>query len=632
MTTEQQAADEPRSQAARLDQFLGWLLPTIVGFAVLKGVAGLAFADAPTLGTTLILVVYAALLWLARSLARRDRVRAAVVATCAGLLAASIGVVLLQPALYPTLTIVSLLAAAVALPYIGGRRLIRLLVGCWLVTILVAVLGQTLTDQAAIPAWFAGLFHTSALAAAAALVLLLLWQFSDRLSEALGRLEAQRERLHVTLHSIGDGVIATDTAGTVTLLNPIAEALTGWPRDEAVGRPFREVFPIISEVTRAPAVDPIATVLSTGARVGLANHTVLVARDGVERSIADSAAPIRDHGNRLHGVVVVFHDVTERQRAERDQRLLVAAGAALAGSLEAQVVAQRLTDLATPDLADLCIVDLLSEDGSIQRPAAAHRDPAQARFVVRGSAPRYPPRLDAPVGVGKVLRTGKSEFYPVVPEGMLNTLAQDAEHLQLLRGLGYRFLSRRAAGGPRAHARRPLVRAGRGRPALHDAPIWPWPRNWPGGRPWRSTMPTLHGRATGARRGRGCPSAADHPGRGRRGAGRIARRRGDAGDHHAPGRAAPGRLGGRLVARRGAGRAARAPAGRPGPSRSDVARPCWMRSTGTASPPIASAGSAECWARASRSSSWRSMTTIFSAWPAIRSICGCCGRWGRVRT
>ena len=250
------------------------MLPTILGFAALEGVAGLAFADAPTLGTTLILVAYAALIWMARSLARRARMGAAVVVTCAGLLAASIGVVLLQPSLYPTLTIVPLLVVAVALPYVGGRRLIRLLVGCWLVTILVAVLGQTLTDQAAIPAWFAGLFYTSALAAASAMVLLLLWQFSDRLSEALGRLEAQRERLHVTLHSIGDGVIATDTAGTVTLLNPIAEALTGWPRDEAVGRPFGEVFPIISEVTRAPAVDPIATVLSTGARVGLANHTV----------------------------------------------------------------------------------------------------------------------------------------------------------------------------------------------------------------------------------------------------------------------------------------------------------------------------------------------------------------------
>ena len=529
MTTEQPADDEPRSQAARLDQFLGWLLPTIVGFAVLEGVAGLAFADAPTLGTTLILVAYAALLSLARSLARRARVGTAVVVTCGGLLAANIGVVLLQPALYPTLTIVPLLAVAVALPYISGRRLIRLLVGCWLVTILVAVLGQTLTDQAAIPAWFAGLFHTSALAAAAAMVLLLLWQFSDRLSEALGRLEAQRERLLVTLHSIGDGVIATNTAGTVTFLNPIAEALTGWPRDEAVGRPFGEVFPIVNEATRAPAADPIATVLRTGARVGLANHTALLARDGVERSIADSAAPIRDRGNRLHGVVVIFRDVTERQRAERDQRLLVAAGAALAGSLEAQVVAQRLADLATTDLADLCIVDLLSEDGSIQRPAAAHRDPAQARL----RRARVGAALSAAAGRERRGGQGASHGRVGVLPGRSRGHARHA-------GPGRRASPAPGAPGFASYLVAPLVARGRTLGALSRTcgprlagatrpPIWLGRGTGQAGGPGDRQCPTLRGRATGARRGRGRPSAADHSGRGRRGAGRIARRRGDAG-------------------------------------------------------------------------------------------------------
>jgi PAS domain S-box-containing protein len=124
------------------------------------------------------------------------------------------------------------------------------------------------------------------------------------------------ERLRVTLVSIGDAVIATDPLGRIGFMNPVAEALTGWRAGEAAGRPLGEVFRIVHEEDRRPVESPVVRVLREGSVVGLANHVLLIARDGAERPIADSAAPIRDAGGHLVGVVLVFRDVTERRRME----------------------------------------------------------------------------------------------------------------------------------------------------------------------------------------------------------------------------------------------------------------------------------------------------------------------------
>ena len=129
-------------------------------------------------------------------------------------------------------------------------------------------------------------------------------------------LAAEKERLTVTLRSIGDGVITTDIDGGIILLNAVAEELTGWSQDEAQGRSLTEVFHIIHEQTRQPCENPAEKVISSGQIIGLANHTALIARDGRERKIADSGAPIRDREGRTIGVVLVFRDVTERQRME----------------------------------------------------------------------------------------------------------------------------------------------------------------------------------------------------------------------------------------------------------------------------------------------------------------------------
>ena len=130
-------------------------------------------------------------------------------------------------------------------------------------------------------------------------------------------LQASEEKLAVTLNSIGDAVIATDADERVTLLNPVAEALTGWLEADAVGRRVAEVFHVINQDTRQPSPIPITEALAHGTIQGLANHTVLISRDGHECPIADSCAPIRDRSGSVVGAVMVFRDVTEEHAAQR---------------------------------------------------------------------------------------------------------------------------------------------------------------------------------------------------------------------------------------------------------------------------------------------------------------------------
>ncbi|HXU30926.1 MAG TPA: PAS domain S-box protein [Thermoanaerobaculia bacterium] len=132
--------------------------------------------------------------------------------------------------------------------------------------------------------------------------------------QAERELGAERERLRITLASIGDAVISTDAAGRVKSLNRVAEILTGWNEAEAAGRPLPEIFHIVHEHTREPAENPAERALREGVVVGLANHTVLIARDGTERPIDDSAGPMFDESGTPVGVVLVFRDVTERRR------------------------------------------------------------------------------------------------------------------------------------------------------------------------------------------------------------------------------------------------------------------------------------------------------------------------------
>jgi diguanylate cyclase (GGDEF)-like protein/PAS domain S-box-containing protein len=123
-------------------------------------------------------------------------------------------------------------------------------------------------------------------------------------------LYVERERALVTLNSIGDAVLCTDISGKVNYLNVVAEAMTGWQREEAIGKPLAEVFHIIDGVTRQGVRDPLEMAVTQNQTVGLATDCVLVRRDGLEFAVEDSAAPVHDRSGKVIGAVIVFHDVT----------------------------------------------------------------------------------------------------------------------------------------------------------------------------------------------------------------------------------------------------------------------------------------------------------------------------------
>ncbi|MEJ1964256.1 MAG: ATP-binding protein [Gammaproteobacteria bacterium] len=145
------------------------------------------------------------------------------------------------------------------------------------------------------------------------------------LAERFARSTSEKDeaRLSVTLRSIGDAVITTDPAGRVTLLNPVAQALTGWTEAGAIGQPIEAVFHIVQEETRRPVENPVSKVFREGRIVGLANHTVLLSRDGRETPVEDSAAPIRGADGALIGIVLVFRDASDRREAERSKQAVL---------------------------------------------------------------------------------------------------------------------------------------------------------------------------------------------------------------------------------------------------------------------------------------------------------------------
>lgn len=148
----------------------------------------------------------------------------------------------------------------------------------------------------------------------------MLWRHLKSRLAASAEIFEQREWLRTTLASIGDAVIATDVKGRVTLLNPVAQEMTGWSANDAVGVSLTDVFKIVNEETRRPVDNPVFRALREGEIVGLANHTVLIAKDGTERPIDDRAACIRNNRGVVVGAVLTFHDIAERRLLEKEMK------------------------------------------------------------------------------------------------------------------------------------------------------------------------------------------------------------------------------------------------------------------------------------------------------------------------
>ncbi len=142
-------------------------------------------------------------------------------------------------------------------------------------------------------------------------------RFMEERKKAEQLIWQEKERAQVTLHSIGDAVITTDAAGVVEFLNPVAESLTGWTNETAKGLPLLQVFHVVNETTGSILENPVEKCIREGRIVGLANHTLLIHRDGHEYAIEDSASPIKDREGRIIGAVLVFHNVTEKRNMLR---------------------------------------------------------------------------------------------------------------------------------------------------------------------------------------------------------------------------------------------------------------------------------------------------------------------------
>ncbi len=254
--------------------------------------------------------------------------------------------------------------------------------------------------------------------------------------------EEERERAlswwKTTLHSIGDGVIATDARGRVTFMNPVAEGLTGWTTADAHGKHLVEVFPIRNEDTGDMVESPVDKVLREGTVVGLANHTILVHRDGTSRPIDDSAAPIRGSGGALDGVVLVFRDATHERQEVARHAFLGEVSEEMVQAVDYREALARIAALAVPRLADWCAVDVVDPDtAAVRRLAVAHPDPAKVEYAHQLHE-SYPPDPAADRGVTRVIRTGNAELYPEIAPELLDRVAIDDEHRRILRALDLR--------------------------------------------------------------------------------------------------------------------------------------------------------------------------------------------------
>jgi PAS domain S-box-containing protein len=245
-----------------------------------------------------------------------------------------------------------------------------------------------------------------------------------------------------TLRSIGDAVISTDARGRVRFMNPVAERLTGWQADEAAGHALTEVFPIFNEESGAVVENPVDKVLREGVVVGLANHTVLRRRDGTAIQIDDSAAPILDpagaQASVIEGVVLVFRDASAEKREQLRRSFLATSTEQLLEAEDYRDALARIAQLAVPRLADWVGVNLAEPGTSWPQPlVVAHVDPAKIELA-HALARRYPLDPGAPIGAAKVMRTGRSEFYPEISAEMLDGAALDDEHRRILRELELR--------------------------------------------------------------------------------------------------------------------------------------------------------------------------------------------------
>jgi diguanylate cyclase (GGDEF)-like protein/PAS domain S-box-containing protein len=233
----------------------------------------------------------------------------------------------------------------------------------------------------------------------------------------------EREQFRTTLFSIGDGVISTDTAGNIQIMNKVAEELTGWTQEEAIGLPLGTVFCIVNELTRETCQNPVHQVLQTGDTVELANHTLLLSRNGLETPVEDSAAPIRDLEGNITGVVLVFRDFTEKKE-KQDRILFLSFHDQLTGLYNRRFFEEELRRLDTPRNLPLTLTMLDINGLKLINDAFGHNAGDEVLRKV-ADAMRQECRAD-----DIIARIGGDEFMILLPRTDSKQAAAIAERLE----------------------------------------------------------------------------------------------------------------------------------------------------------------------------------------------------------
>ena len=275
--------------------------------------------------------------------------------------------------------------------------------------------------------------------------------------------EAERARLESVLRQMPIGVILAEVPdGRILFVNEAARRLSPFPievgdtPDYARGRGIRP-----DGSTLGPDDWPTRRAM-TGETVE--NEVVEVSyRDGSKRTYSMSAAPIAGPSGQVETAVLMYADVTDRVQGQRREAFLARASEVLASSLDYERTVQTVADLAVPDFADWCVVNLAGEDGARRQIAVAHRDPALVAFVARLQE-EYPPDPDAPSGVNEILRTGKPEYVREIPAEVLDAAARDERHREMIQKLALRsYVSVPLLAGGRAFGVLTLVASDSGR-------------------------------------------------------------------------------------------------------------------------------------------------------------------------
>jgi PAS domain S-box-containing protein len=254
-------------------------------------------------------------------------------------------------------------------------------------------------------------------------------------------LQRSRKQIEIILQGVAESITAQDAAGRLIYANDAAARALGYPTAQELLKvptvELMQMFELLDEQGNAFNYEhlPGRIALKEG-RSAAATMCYRSKTTGEERWSIVKATPVFDEAGQVQFAISIFQDITERRRAEEVQRFLAEASGVIASSLDYETTLASVARMSVPTLADWCAVDVIEEDKTLKRLAVAHVDPAKVAWA-HELQNRYPPNTDAPQGVPQVLRTGKSEIYPDVTDEMLVAGALDAEHLQIMRDVGF---------------------------------------------------------------------------------------------------------------------------------------------------------------------------------------------------